>query len=71
MRLKTVLGGSILAAFVAALSVGCSNEVPITPAPAPTPAPPQELPKDPKKGGGPTSSGNSKTNPMEDRLAPK
>jgi hypothetical protein len=69
MKLKTVVSVSILAAFMTVSTVGCSNDVPITDAPAHTPAPTKELPKDPKQGGGPASSGNMKRNPGADPLA--
>jgi hypothetical protein len=69
MRLRTFVGGSILAGFLATLSVGCSTDVPITPAPEPTPVPTKELPKEAKKGGGPASSGNFKRDPGADPLA--
>jgi hypothetical protein len=71
MRLKNFVCVSILAGFLATLSVGCSSDVPVTPAPEPAKVPIMEISKDPKKGGGPASSGNLKRNPMEDKLAPK
>jgi len=69
MRLKTCVSGAILAGFLASVLVGCSTDVPVTPADAPTPVPTKDLPKEPKKGGGPASSGNLKRNPGADPLA--
>jgi hypothetical protein len=71
MRFQRGLSFSTLGAFLASLAIGCSggSEVTVAKAPAPTPAPPQELPKDPKKGGGTFSSGNMKRNPGADPLA--
>jgi hypothetical protein len=71
MRLKTVVSVATLAGFLATVSIvsGCGTDVPVTPAPAPTPVPTKELPKEAKKGGGPTSSGNMKRNPGADPLA--
>jgi hypothetical protein len=71
MRFKNVVSLSTLGAFIATLAIGCSegSDVTLTKAPAPTPAPPQELPKEVKKGGGTSSSGNMKRNPGADPLA--
>jgi len=71
MQLRKVVGFSTLGAFVAAMAIGCTggSDVTVAKAPEPTPAPPQELPKDPKKGGGTSSSGNMKRNPGADPLA--
>lgn len=71
MHLKRILSFLILGVFVAALAAGCtgSTDVQVAKAPEPTPAPPRELPKDPKKGGGTASSGNMKRNPAADPLA--
>jgi hypothetical protein len=71
MRFRKVLGTLTLGAFLAAPLIGCTSgtDVEVAKAPAPTPAPPQELPKDPKKGGGTSSSGNMQRNPGADPLA--
>ena len=70
MRSRNSIVFSTLAIFIASLALGCQGtEVPITPAPASTPAPSQELPKETKKGGGPSSSGNLKRNPGLDPLS--
>jgi hypothetical protein len=73
MQLKNLVSLSTLGGFIATLAIGCSDasDVPLAKAPAPTPAPPQELPKEVKKGGGPSSSGNMKRNPGADPLAPQ
>ncbi len=69
MRGRKVWVLPTLGAFVAAWAIGCdSSHVELAPAPAPTPVPTKELPKDPKKGGGPASSGNMKRNPGADPL---
>lgn len=71
MRFRKVIGSTILGAFVAGSMIGCTGgtDVEVAKAPATTPAPPQELPKDPKKGGGTSSSGNMQRNPGADPLA--
>jgi hypothetical protein len=73
MRLKSVLGCSILSAFVMTLAVGCDQgtEVKLADAPAVKPAETKPLPKDPKKGGGAASSGNLGRNPGADPLRPQ
>jgi hypothetical protein len=65
MHLRNILSLVTLAAFVATLTVGCSEgtDVKLAPAPPSKPAPTEPLPKDAKKGGGPSSSGNSGMNP--------
>jgi hypothetical protein len=62
-----------LAAFVAAWSMGCGQgtEVKLAEAPPPPPVKIEPLPKDMKKGGGTSSSGNLHRNPGADPLGPK
>jgi hypothetical protein len=71
MQLKKVVSFSTLGVFVASLAIGCTggSDVSVANAPAPTPAPPQPLPKEVKKGGGTSSSGNMGRNPGADPLA--
>jgi hypothetical protein len=68
MKFRTILSFSALAAFVATSLLGCGSDVPVTSAPAPTPVETKELPKEPKKGGGPASSGNMKRDPGKDPM---
>jgi hypothetical protein len=65
MRVRHVVSGSVICGFLMGLSMGCgeSTEVKLAPAPAVKPLESQPLPKDPKKGGGPGSSGNSSKSP--------
>jgi hypothetical protein len=71
MRFKTVLVFSTLAAFVATLATGCNQgtDVKLADAP-PVKVESGPLPKEVKKGGGATSSGNAKRNPGADPLGP-
>jgi len=71
MRVRRFLSFSILGVFVAGLAIGCTgaSDVQIAKAPEPTPVPTQPLPKEVKKGGGPSSSGNMGRNPGADPLA--
>jgi hypothetical protein len=68
MRFKTVLSFSTLAAFLATLTIGCSQgtDVKLADAPPVKPAESGPLPKDVKKGGGQGSSGNAGRNPGKD-----
>jgi len=64
MRMKPMLAVATLCGFAATLATGCGpSEVPMVTAPAYQAPPAQPLPKDVKKGGGPSSSGNMKMNP--------
>jgi len=71
MQMKKILGFWMLGVFVMSLAIGCTggSDVQVAKAPMSTPAPTQELPKDPKKGGGTMSSGNMQRNPGADPLA--
>jgi hypothetical protein len=73
MRFKTVLSFSTLAAFVATLAIGCSQgeEIRLAPAPPVELGKGEPLPKDTKKGGGSSSSGNFKGDPFADPLQKK
>jgi hypothetical protein len=73
MRLKKLVTFSTLGMFALTLSLGCgeSTDVKVQEAPAPTPVPSKPLPKEVKKGGGPSSSGNLGRNPGADPLAPR
>lgn len=63
-QFQRLIGLATLAGFAATLSIGCdSTEVKLQPAPPVAAPPPQPVPKDVKKGGGPGSSGNMQTNP--------
>jgi hypothetical protein len=65
MRLRNAVTLSTLAALVAGTAVGCNQgtEVSLAPAPQLKPAESTPLPKDAKRGGGGTSSGNMQRNP--------
>jgi len=66
MRLKDVVSFSTIAGFVVTLTQGCSqSEVAVAPAPPQQALPTQPLPKEIKKGGGASSSGNMKRNPFD------
>jgi hypothetical protein len=71
MRLMNVVGCSILGGFVVALGLGCGQgtDVQVAEAPAPKPVEIKPVPKEVKKGGGPSSSGNMKRNPGADPLS--
>jgi hypothetical protein len=70
MRLKQVMGVSVLGTCALTLALGCgdSTDVKVQDAPAPTPAPSKPLPKEITKGGGPSSSGNLGRDPGADPL---
>jgi len=65
MRLRNVVAFTTLAAIVAGTAIGCNQgtDVSLAPAPAIKPAESEPLPKDRKKGGGASSSGNMQRNP--------
>jgi len=65
MRFRNLVAFSTLSAIVAGSAIGCNQgtEVGLAPAPAIKPAPSEPLPKDAKKGGGASSSGNMNRNP--------
>jgi len=65
MRLRKVLSLSTMAAIVAGSAAGCNQgtDVSLAPAPQLRPAESTPLPKDVKKGGGSSSSGNMQKNP--------
>jgi hypothetical protein len=63
---RKLLACCVCAGFVLATTgTGCNDSTspPVTKAPLLTAPDSKELPKSPKQGGGPTSSGNSKKNP--------
>jgi len=65
MRFRNVVAFSTLSAIVAGSAIGCNQgtEVGLAPAPQLQPAPSTPLPKETKKGGGGSSSGNMTRNP--------
>jgi hypothetical protein len=65
MRLRTAVTFSTLAALLAGTAIGCNQGTDVSLAPAPAVKVPEStpLPKDPKKGGGASSSGNMNRNP--------
>jgi len=65
MRLRKVLSLSTVVAIVAGSAVGCNQgtDVSLAPAPQLRPAESTPLPKEAKKGGGSSSSGNMQRNP--------
>jgi len=65
MRLRNFMAFSTLGAIVTGSMIGCTQgtDVNLAPAPAIKPAESSPLPKDAKKGGGATSSGNMQRNP--------
>jgi hypothetical protein len=71
MQFKTVLSFATLAALVATLAIGCiqSDEVRLAPAPPVELKGGAPLPKEVRKGGGTSSSGNLGRNPFADPLA--
>jgi len=64
VQLQRVIRLATLAGFAATLSIGCdSTDIPLQEAPVAQAPPPAPLPKEVKKGGGPTSSGRMQVNP--------
>jgi len=64
-QLQRVIRLATLAGFAATLSIGCDQgtDIPLQEAPAVQAPPPKPLPKEVRRGGGPSSSGRMQVNP--------